>query len=220
MMFDLQLFGGSGASIGKKMNIKSNNKIKKRIPKKHRLSDKQRNDIDFNLKHTNPKFKLGKKYQENCARCTVAYEMRRRGLDVTAAPFKDKKGGKDGQLYQAGFTPSGLVYRHGYLGAFRGAKPINVGGNVKTTVERAQKIMTSFGEGARAIITVRWKDGRGGHAFFAENIKGKVHFIDPQTGDKDVTWYLKEARASRTRITRVDNLKIKPALITPALSRK
>jgi SPP1 gp7 family putative phage head morphogenesis protein len=38
------------------------------------------------LKGTNPNYALGWKYQNNCQRCVPAYELRRRGYDVTAKP--------------------------------------------------------------------------------------------------------------------------------------
>jgi hypothetical protein len=34
---------------------------------------------------------------------------------------------------------------------------------------------------------------RGGHVFSAENINGKVHFIDPQSGESDASRYFDQA---------------------------
>ena len=41
---------------------------------------------EADIKGTNPLFSSGREYQINCQRCVPAYEMRRRGYDVTALP--------------------------------------------------------------------------------------------------------------------------------------
>ena len=66
--------------------------------------------------------------------------------------------------------------------------------------------MAIWGDGARAQIVVMWKNSNTGHTFIAEQIDGRTHFIDPQTGSMDVAWYFSQVDSSRTRYCRIDNL--------------
>jgi hypothetical protein len=59
----------------------------------------------------------------------------------------------------------------------------------KREIVRAFK---KFGPGARGIVAVLWRFG-GGHVFNLENVGGKVQFVDPQTGEPDVTRYFDHA---------------------------
>ena len=40
------------------------------------------------IKMVNPSHNKGAEYQQSCQRCVPAYELRRRGFDVTAKPAK------------------------------------------------------------------------------------------------------------------------------------
>jgi hypothetical protein len=50
------------------------------------------------------------------------------------------------------------------------------------TIEEIEKSMQRFGPGSRGIVVGRRPVGRSGHAFDVLNIKGKVLFLDGQTG--------------------------------------
>ena len=68
--------------------------------------------------------------------------------------------------------------------------------------------MEKWGDGARAIVRVQWNDYPGGHVFIAENIGGKVRFMDPQNGESSVGRHFNHAKAHETYVVRIDNLKI------------
>lgn len=151
----------------------------------------------------NPNFKARKdkdgRYSNNCQRCVPAYEARRRGLDVVAKPVKMNKWGRI-SAYDAFARPEsykkvfpGVTWKHGG--------------------DRPEKEITSFllaiNGDARAEVSVSWdqelcgKSGR--HVFVAEKTGNAIKFIDPQSGDEDVSWYFGIIKAEETEFARVDD---------------
>ena len=127
----------------------------------------------------NPKFDA---YSSNCQRCVIAYEARRRGYDVMALP-----------TYKGDLLPRG----RDYMKALSNPKTVDVG----KSVDKLKAEMHGYGDGARAIVTVR--KGRNGHAFIAENSRGKTVFIDPQTNSRYSGLTLRHV--SNASVTRIDN---------------
>ena len=62
-------------------------------------------------------------------------------------------------------------------------------------------------EETRAIVRVQGQGGNTGHVFIAENINGKVRFIDPQTGDTGFEKYFNCVKRNKTYAIRIDHLK-------------
>lgn len=120
------------------------------------------------LVHVNPNYDpRTSEFSENCQRCVVAYELRRRGYDVTALPTYD------------GDTMGRHAYglNHRYQMAFRHARVENVGANNPDRVQRnVESRLLSWGNGSRAIVSIP------GHVFNAENRNGKIIYVDAQTG--------------------------------------
>jgi hypothetical protein len=102
-------------------------------------------------------------YSSNCQRCVLAYEARRRGYDVTALP-----------PYHGDLLPSGSDY----LKALSNPEIVSVGRSAR----RIESRMQQYGAGSRAIVRVA--SGRNGHVFIAENVRGRVTYIDPQTNSR------------------------------------
>ena len=127
----------------------------------------------------------------NCTSCVPAYELRRRGYDVSALPYTESK---DSLAYDP-FAVWKDPIIHETSGSGR---------------EAIEKAMASYGDGARVAIDVGWatSDGSGfdGHDFVAEQRGGKTYFIDPQTGDTDVGWYFDHVQQNGTRFARIDDL--------------
>ena len=147
--------------------------------------------VDEDLKATNPNYISGEyKWRNNCQRCVSAYEMRRRGYNVTAKPLPGKLA--DDYLAQ--------WFEH----AWENANTIfcNKGSGKK----EIEGYMKQWGNGSRAVIRVKRRWGGGGHVFVAENIEGKIRYYDPQSGDNDCSGYFRDAREGKSTITRVDNL--------------
>ena len=141
-------------------------------------------------------------YSDNCQRCVVAYEQRRRGYDVIAQP-----------TYKGDKWPTGGPNAR-WRGAFRHAKTDIVGKKtVDGTMQSIRSKMLEYGNGARAVIGVV---GPGhGHVFIVENKNGSLWFMEPQRntyGDsnrytiQDMQNMLRKVDTSKTNLTRVDNL--------------
>lgn len=151
--------------------------------------------------HYNPNFAA---YSMNCQRAVVAYELRRRGYDVTAL-----------HTYQGDTLPR-VVTKKGeavltarWMGAFHGAKTDVVGARTrKKAEENLVNKMKSYGDGSRAVVYVRWND-KGGHVFNAEYKNGKMFYRDAQTGKNvNLQHYLSMARPQSVGLVRTDNLKL------------
>ena len=100
-------------------------------------------------------------FSENCQRAVVAYEARRRGYDVIAQP-----------TYPGDTLPSGGTW----MNAFEGAKIDHVGESTpKKTQTNLEAKMHEYGNGSRCIVSIP------GHVFNAENVNGKIRYIDAQT---------------------------------------
>lgn len=154
----------------------------------------ENDNIDHDSTATNPQYDkiASKAYRMNCSNCTVAYEMRRRGFDVEAAPLSE------GRNVDA------------WIDMFNGLtlKKARVEGTSKA--EDIRKEASTWGDGARGVIAVQQGGLRlpgtagGGHVFSIEVDNGNVRFIDAQDGseysDRIFSLY------KRAYFGRVDNL--------------
>lgn len=138
----------------------------------------------------NPNWSTNKyRWTHNCQRCVSTYEMRRRGYDVTAKPLP----GKLHDDYLAHFAGAA------WQGAYPEPCPVGSGKN------QIEVFMGQWGDGARAIVNVRWPGGAG-HVFIAEQRNGKTIYLDPQTGETNVADYFKHAAKGGTWLCRIDHL--------------
>lgn len=143
-----------------------------------------------------------KEFNENCQRCVVAYEARRRGYDVTAQPTY--KGDTLSQAYAVGDKRFG-----NWQGAFQNMKSENVSSNSPQIARRKlEKKMSAYGDGTRGIVSVVWKDGSGGHVFNVEQVKGKTLYIDAQVGAKyEAKNLYRNIQTDKVFFFRTDNLR-------------
>lgn len=122
-------------------------------------------------KAINPNYRLGQEWQVNCQRVSVAYEMRRRGLDVVALPNRK---GIDKQytltdLRELWQPPEGQTSK----------RTFSVYG---TNHRQLDAQVNTWPPGARGWIVSHWKAG-GGHIWNVEvDADGQVHYIDAQIG--------------------------------------
>lgn len=148
-------------------------------------------NISTDIQNVNPNWSQSEEWQINCQRCVPAYEMRRRGYDVTARP-----------------KPSNVLVSDLYYHPFavwENPTIISASGNGRQDIENQ---MAQWGDGARAQITVVWNDGESGHTFIAEQENGRTRFIDPQTGSENSSWYFSRVQEGSTRFCRIDNLNV------------
>lgn len=148
-------------------------------------------NISTDIQNVNPNWSQSEEWQINCQRCVPAYEMRRRGYDVTARPKPSN------------VLVSDLCYHP--FAVWENPTIISASGNGRQDIENQ---MAQWGDGARAQITVVWNDGESGHTFIAEQENGRTRFIDPQTGSENSSWYFSRVQEGSTRFCRIDNLNV------------
>ena len=132
-------------------------------------------------------------YNENCQRAVIATEARFRGYDVIAQPTFD----------------GDTMPRHNeWTRNFVGAKVENVGRTTPNATRKALEAqMRSYGNGARAVMSVQWKGGRSGHVLNVVQRGNNTYYYDGQSGSIISPKALFNAIRTRdTQITRVDNL--------------
>ena len=158
--------------------------------------------------HYSPDYR---EYSENCQRVVVAYEARRRGYDVTALPTYD--GDTLGRVAYDD-TKNGVA-RGRWMGAFKGAEPVNVsakgqhGANAeKAVLNNIDNQMKKYGDGSRGVVQIFYKNG-GGHVFNVERKNGKTHYIEAQAGEvKNFGKTLQNVKTGKVALVRTDNLKL------------
>lgn len=171
----------------------------------------------------------------NCANCSAAYELRRRGYDVEAELVNGSYNGKGSRVYDYFEKPEKLyvfgdgetktadesferkIWKEGAVSS-NDAKKSKAGYDYYTnehkytssSIEKA--IKNNNPPGSRGFIDVTWKDG-GAHSIVYEvDKKGKVTIKDSQTYD---TYSVSELanKVSQVSITRTDNLKLKKDIL-------
>lgn len=212
-------FAGPAATIATKVAIEGGERIANKIlttNEKKRLDEirkdqaidpetglhlKSANDNSDDVMAVNPKYhndtaSIGA--TSNCYRCTVAYDLRKRGYDVSAG------------LTLSGVNPriaSKILYgtskytkgKGSLLGAYTKE------GNVKLAKDMVNKLSSQ--PDSRGQLAVYWPFG-GGHSMAYEVNGGKVTIIDAQTGHKYTGQDVEDVFASTTGASfmRLDNL--------------
>lgn len=152
--------------------------------------------IIADIKATNPRFSTHTlEYTENCQRCVVAYEARRRGYNVIAKPRILSR--TDPLPYMAHPFGWPAAYKNQKLESCAAAT-----GNLAR--KKVEALMESYGDKSRAIVKVDWLMKNKGHLFIAENQNDIIYLVDPQTGSLDVTWYFNYINPNNVVIMRTD----------------
>lgn len=139
------------------------------------------------LKGSNPNYSEGRQWKHNCQRCVCAYELRRRGYDVSAMPklFGDKM--RNGAQF------------------FEGGESLR---KDRLNLSQLESRLMRNNPGARFIISVKWPRMRVGHTFIAERTKLGIVYLDPQPMKSGVKSYFAKARPNEISYFRCDNAKI------------
>lgn len=193
--------GSSGASqFSKGLGFQNYNTLKDALGPKGRSFS-----IEDSAEGANPHYDHSltyKEFNENCQRCVVAYEGRRRGYDVTAQPTYE------GDTLSHSFAVGDKRFGN-WQGAFQNMKSENVSSNSPQIARRKlEKKMSAYGDGTRGVVSVVWKDGSGGHVFNVEQVKGKTLYIDAQVGAKyEATNLYRNIQTDKVFFFRTDNLR-------------
>ena len=160
-----------------------------------------KHEVDDCYNTTNPKYNQGSEYKDNCQRVVSAYEARRRGHDIIAKPSLSSYDTLPYMTHQKGWAN---VYKNGL-----NSLEIPAGRTAAKIKDSISNKMLGWGDGARAIVRVRWSQqwGGGGHVFIAEQVNGKTQFIDPQNSTRDCSYYFNVGaiKPTETRILRIDD---------------
>jgi hypothetical protein len=141
-----------------------------------------------------------KQYMNNCSSVVQAYEMRRRGYDVLAAPVANGRGRWDGE-YVTGWwreqngdvaTMDNVLQLpplpKGSYPVTKTGTPADARGNKLDRHQyakmRMDKEIESFPDGARGFVALQWTEN-GGHVFNWEKVDGKAVYIEGQNGEPD-----------------------------------
>lgn len=139
------------------------------------------------LSGVNPHYSSGdERFKSNCTNCVSAYEMRKRGYNVTAKP-------STGNHYLSKHPESAWIdpdVKH------------TVGRGLADILEAAK----SWPDGARAEVAVTWEYRNSGHVFVAEKENGEIQFYDVQSGKKTSEETFNMVQDGKTKFWRIDNL--------------
>ena len=130
----------------------------------------------------------------NCGLCSVAYDLRRRGSEVSA-------------------NKSPIGYTHKELMSFYNSpelKRISSKNNplidAVTMPRNAVRTMCSEPNGSRGMVLLRWTGSRSGHACNYEVKNGHLDLYDGQSGRKLISPYEYFSRADEISYFRTDNI--------------
>lgn len=208
----LQFFGGRGAESGISSVIPSHTLGAYFTPvdlapdlKSALGSKKDPFSLSDALSLTNPNYP-SPGYSDNCTRCVVAYELRRRGYDVTALPTYGGDKWMDVSI-------NNVAAADRWKGAFRGSRTERVGsGSAAKTIDNIKQHMKMYGSGSRAVVNIRYADTEINHVFNVENVNGRILFLDAQSGQRysqaSMRNLLRQTSGMTTTLTRTDNLRI------------
>ena len=164
----------------------------------------QRSTIGENLKAVNPNWKKLDGYDNNCQRCVPTYVLRRRGYDVEALPAGENK------------EIDNLIKYNPHIIWKKTGSPVipkSTRGSLYFGKPEIEKFMKDLPDGAMCEIYCEWKDKDYAHVFIAEKHNKKVLYIDPQTGNTDVSHYFNKMVEDSTTYWRIDNADIDENLI-------
>ncbi len=127
--------------------------------------------------------------------------MRQRGYDVQVKPRPTIETQSLGNQGGKGLAPNDHLSQNPF-DAWRPPESVSCPGGI-SDIERQ---MEQWGDGSRAEVMVLWEGQHGsGHVFVAQQIDGRTHFIDPQTGEDGVGYYFDSCETDSIRICRTDN---------------
>lgn len=117
-----------------------------------------------------------REYTENCQRCVIAWEMRRRGFNVQADKWQNNHLGAGNRNLYAGFVDFDSYKMQGYNVKPNGEKY----SSRSQLIKAMEKDMLDTPEGSRFILQWNWKNFNCGHTVNAEKVNGKIIIYDAQ----------------------------------------
>lgn len=171
-----------------------------KIKKNQEMTKKQ------DMARVNPDYSDGsRESSHNCMVCTTAYDIRRRGYDVTANKTLD------------GFTFYDLKKWYPKAKMKTVSAKNEIGDeSYKNLIKNAEKVLLSQGEGARGNMMVSWPSG-GGHSVVYEIENNKVVVRDCQSNKVHDLKYYQSGGITSLSYIRLDNIDFDPKAIKEVL---
>lgn len=170
----------------------------------------------------------------NCANCSAAYELRRRGYDVEAKPNDETYNARHDRVYDyfenaeyVGVYGDGstIKYNEKYIRKIQDGKATWLDRVINrddykfytedqsyTSKSIEKAIKSNNPPGSRGFIDVEWKAGSAHSIVYEVGIKGKVVIRDSQTLDEYTLDEL-APKVKKVRIARTDNLQLKKGIL-------
>lgn len=150
-------------------------------------------------KKTNPNYGVKPGYTNNCARVVHAYELRRRGYDVTAGS----------QIAGTPFSQTVYNYARVWGDSATGEDAYSLKQTIPKGLRDKEKwlqenLSAQYPEGARGLIRFNWLTGNTGHVINWEKINGKIVWIDAQNSTISDSYF--SSRMKNIEWIRLDNL--------------
>lgn len=177
---------------------------------------KDPSSAEEDCKAVNPNYEKGEEYQINCSLCSVVYELRRRGYDVSA----DGLGvGTKAREEFSNFSKNGgenaldnVLRRLSGRDTDWSAMYFEGGSTKKASSTEDLKAKLKNEPNTRGQISFNWTGTNSGHTVAYEvDAKGNVKLLDTQVGQvyegSQIDTYLKHVNARE--YTRLDNLTVK-----------
>lgn len=174
-------------------------------------SIEERETIGQQLKDIiNPNYTPG---DGNCGKCSLAFALQMRGIDVEALNGVDGGAFFDAYHFTSDDYVNNFAVGDNSLFGKKLSKIGNknsLGGTVKSVTDGIMNHMKNWGDGTVAILNVQ-NVGPGGHAMNMVNIGGHVFLVDTQIGRilktrSEIERFIITKDVARTILVRVDNV--------------
>lgn len=159
----------------------------------------------------NPNYGLNDSYKVNCQTCVPVHLLRRRGLDVEAAPNIKKSAYKLMDKQGIEWHRNLFMNYDGTDVSFKWARTWALKNGIKRMTERNVMDFLSENTAEDGIYEIycAWKK-KDAHVFCAETRDGVTSFFDPQSGSEDIGHYFSKMKGMSVGVLRIDDKLVNP----------
>lgn len=190
------------------------------------LQGKIMNFAEADGNRCNPKFTIENAeslgYWHNCQTCTMAYELRRRGFNIEAAPNPILKGYEKYRSFSRFCASKRINWKDRFLTKDGTRANYEMATGIKDTVIAKLKFIEdkTITKG-RYEVYCAWKNSNSGHVFVVERQKdGNLLWFDPQTGRRGSWTDFKNDYIDIMRNDQIGILRIDDKLINPQFAKR
>lgn len=161
-------------------------------------------------------------YHHNCQTCTMAYELRRRGFNVEAAPNPILKGYEKYRSFSRLCASKRIDWKERFLTKDGTRANYEMSTGIKDTeLAKLNFIETKTITKGRYEVYCAWKNNNSGHVFIVERQKnGNLLWFDPQSGRRGSWMDFKNDYIDIMRNDKIGILRIDDKLINPQFAKR